>query len=128
VHHGEGISGNPQRNYALTKISNPDTFLYYLDDDNIVHPSLFHLVKVMDKNKMYTFNQYKGLRGNNVNVKFIDTAMFMIHFPLCSGITWDKHKYDADGFYIRECYETRQQNHVFVDNALCYYNKMSAEN
>jgi predicted O-methyltransferase YrrM len=128
VHHGEGISGNPQRNYALTKISNPDTFLYYLDDDNIIHPSLFHLVKVMDKNKMYTFNLYKGLRGNNVNVKFIDTAMFMIHYPLCAGITWDKHKYDADGFYIRECYVTHQQNHVFVDNELCYYNKMSAQN
>jgi predicted O-methyltransferase YrrM len=128
VHHGEGISGNPQRNYALTKISNPDTFLYYLDDDNIVHPSLFHLVKVMDKNKMYTFNQYKGLRGNNVNVKCIDTAMFMIHYPLCAGITWDKHKYDADGFYIRECYVTHQKNHVFVDNELCYYNKMSAQN
>jgi hypothetical protein len=38
---GEGISGNPQRNYALTKITNPNTVLYYLDDDNILHPNLY---------------------------------------------------------------------------------------
>ena len=29
---GEGISGNPQRNYALTKITNPNPLLYYLYD------------------------------------------------------------------------------------------------
>jgi hypothetical protein len=31
-----GISGNGQRNYALTKITNENTLLYYLDDDNII--------------------------------------------------------------------------------------------
>ena len=37
VYKGEDISGNPQRNYASTKITNPNTLLYYLDDDNILH-------------------------------------------------------------------------------------------
>ena len=37
VYKGEGISGNPQRNYAWTKITNPNTFLHFLDDDNILH-------------------------------------------------------------------------------------------
>jgi predicted O-methyltransferase YrrM len=40
VYKGEGISGNPQRNYALTKISNENTLLYYLDDDNLLHPNI----------------------------------------------------------------------------------------
>ena len=44
VFKGEGISGNPQRNYALTKITNPDTLLYYLDDDNIIHPNFYRLL------------------------------------------------------------------------------------
>ena len=29
VFKGEGKSGNPQRNYALTKITNPDSLIYY---------------------------------------------------------------------------------------------------
>ena len=37
VYKRKGISGNPQRNYASTKITNPNTLLYYLDDDNILH-------------------------------------------------------------------------------------------
>jgi len=41
VYKGEGISGNPQRNYALTKITNSNTSLYYLDDDNTLITSKF---------------------------------------------------------------------------------------
>jgi hypothetical protein len=33
-------AGNGQRNFALTKITNTDTLLYYLDDDNTIHPDL----------------------------------------------------------------------------------------
>ena len=47
----------PQRNYVLTKITNPNTFLYYLDDDNILHPNLYKLLNVIDYDKMYSFNQ-----------------------------------------------------------------------
>jgi len=38
-----GISGNGQRNYALTRITNEHKLLYYLDDDNIIHPDLYNL-------------------------------------------------------------------------------------
>ena len=44
VYKGEGISGNPQRNYALSKITNENTLLYYLDDDNIIHYDLYKLL------------------------------------------------------------------------------------
>jgi hypothetical protein len=47
----------PQRNYALTKITNPNTLLYYLDDDNILHPNLYKLLNVIDNDKMCIFNQ-----------------------------------------------------------------------
>ncbi len=43
VDKGPGISGNPQRNFALTKITNPNALLYYLDGDNILHPNLHKL-------------------------------------------------------------------------------------
>ena len=41
VNKGEGISGNGQRNYALTKITNPNTLWYYLDDDNISNIQIY---------------------------------------------------------------------------------------
>lgn len=127
VYKGDGISGNPQRNYALSTIKNNDTFIYYLDDDNIIHPSLYKLLKIIDKNKVYTFNQYEGnkLIGNNINVSKIDTAMFIIDYNLCKDIKWINHLFDADGYYIKECYERNKNKHIFVDNELCYYNEIT---
>ena len=125
VYRGEGISGNPQRNYALTKISNPDTTLYYLDDDNVIHPELYDLLNIIDNTKMYTFNQHNGLRGNNVKVNAIDTAMLVIPYNLCRELKWIPDRYNADGHYIAECYRNNKHKHVYVDNSLCYYNKLA---
>jgi SAM-dependent methyltransferase len=122
VYRGDGISGNPQRNFALTKISNPDTFLYYLDDDNTIHPDLYKLMNVIAKNKMYTFNQLNRLKGNVIRLSNVDTAMFLIHYDLCKNIKWINDKYDADGYYIMECCNNSRFNYIYVNNDLCYYN------
>lgn len=122
VFQGPGISGNPQRNYALTKITNEDTLIYYLDDDNIFHPNIYKLLNIIDNDKMYTFNQYNRIKGNNINVGRIDTAMFIMPYKLCKNIQWILDKYDADGYYIVECYNRNKNIHIFVDNDLCYYN------
>lgn len=120
----EGISGNPQRNYAISKITNSDTLLYYLDDDNILHPNIYKLLNIIDNTKLYTFNQFNRLKGNNVNVGYIDSAMAIIPYTLCKNERWITNKYDADGYYIKGCYENKRSVHVFVDNDLCYYNRI----
>jgi len=125
VYKGEGISGNPQRNYALSKITNPDTLLYYLDDDNILHPNLYRLLNNIDNSRMYTFNQYNRIKGNNITIGGIDTAMVIIPYKICKNETWILDRYDADGYYIKECYDKNKNAHIFVDNDLCYYNKLS---
>jgi hypothetical protein len=124
VHNSKGISGNPQRNYALSKITNPNTLLYYLDDDNIIHPNLYKLMKFIDNTKIYTFNQHNRIKGNNISVNKIDTAMIVIPYELCKNQKWLLDKYNADGFYIKECFNKKQNLHVYVDNSLCYYNKI----
>lgn len=124
IFNGEGISGNPQRNYALTKVSNPDTLIYYLDDDNIIHPDMYKLLNIIDNNKMYTFNQYNRMKGNNISLTKIDTAMVIIPYKLCKNVKWILDKYEADGYYIIECYYSNQNKNVFIDNDLCYYNKL----
>lgn len=121
---GEGISGNPQRNYALTKITNPDTLIYYLDDDNIIHPDMYKLLNIIDNNKMYTFNQYNRMKGNDIRLTTIDTAMVIIPYRLCKNVKWILDKYEADGSYIIECYYSNLNKNVFIDNDLCYYNKL----
>lgn len=120
-----GISGNPQRNYALSKITNPHALIYYLDDDNIIHPNLYKLLNIINNDKIYTFNQYNRLNGDNINVGSIDTAMFIIPYNLCKNVRWILPNYDADGYYIKECYNENKNIHIYVDNDLCYYNKIS---
>ena len=124
LHAGEGKSGNPQRNFALTQMTNLDTFIYYLDDDNIIHPSFYKLLNVIDKNKIYTFNQENGIIGKNINVGCIDTAMFLVDYNLCKNVKWISDEYCADGYYVKDCYESNRDQHVFVNNELCYYNKL----
>ena len=122
VYEGEGISGNPQRNYALSKITNNNTLLYYLDDDNTIHPNIYKLLNIIDNNKLYTFNQYKGIKGNDIRVNGIDTAMVIIPYNSCKNIKWVLDKYEADGYYIKECYDKNKNTHIYVDNNLCHYN------
>lgn len=122
VYKGSGLSGNPQRNFALTKITNKDTYLYYLDDDNTIYKPFYKLLDIIDKGKIYTFNQKDRIKGNNITVGGIDTAMCLIHYSLCEGIKWITDKYDADGYYIKECYDKNTNKHIYIDEDLCTYN------
>lgn len=121
---GDGISGNDQRNYALTKVTNENTILYYLDDDNIIHSDLYKLLDVIDNNKIYTFNQYNRIRSNKIEYCHIDTAMFLVPYMLCKNIKWKVDIYQADYQYIKECVDNNPNTRIYVDNDLCYYNEI----
>ena len=54
--------------------------LDYLDDDNVIHPNFYKVFDNIDKNKIYTFNQYNRIKGNNINVGCTDTTMVIIPF------------------------------------------------
>jgi hypothetical protein len=133
IYIGEGISGNPQRNYALDLIEHTDTYLYFLDDDNIIHQELYSLLDTIEPGKMYTFDQsrprnvypYKELLpGNKIEIYNIDTAMFLIDFNLCKDIKWHIEKYNADGYYIKDCYDRNRKRWKYVDKTMAYYNKL----
>ena len=115
-------SGNGQRNFALSKITNENTLLYYLDDDNIVHPNLYNLLNNINNNTIYSFNQYNRIKGGNPNIGYIDTAMVLIPFNLCKNIIWKLDIYEADGHYIKDCIDSNRDKHVYIDEDLCYYN------
>jgi len=118
----ESVYGNDQRNYALGKITNPETYIYFLDDDNIMHPDLFKMGLV--PNKIYSFNQHDGLTGKQLRPGHIDTSMVLMYYPLISSIKWKLEKYESDGIYIQDCYLKNKGAWYYINRCLCYYNKL----
>lgn len=125
VHTSEGISGNPQRNFALDQIQNEDTYLYFLDDDNLIHKDLYKLLSIIGDNKIVTFDQKDRSKGNNIKLGQIDTAMFLVDFKLCHTIRWVLHEYAGDFYFIEECYSKNRDQWIYVNNLLCTYNSLS---
>lgn len=126
AHSFDSISGNYQRNYGLSKISNPETYIYFLDDDNIIHPDLYSFS--LSPGNFYTFDQLRNgetFEGNNPKPLKIDSAMVLIYFPMVKGITWGLGEYHSDGNYIRDCYHKCINRWIYINKILCYYNKLN---
>jgi len=136
----EGKYGYPQRNYALSLVNNKESYIYFLDDDNIIHPDLYTLSLL--PGKIYTFNQLhkdnnldsknlnnnldsknlKILYGGNIKVGKIDIAMYMIYYPLLKDLQFGVDKYHGDGQFIVDCYNLNKHTWIYVNKILCYYN------
>jgi glycosyltransferase involved in cell wall biosynthesis len=125
LEHNGGISGNPQRNYAIDHVE--DGYVYFLDDDNIVHPNLWSVVNMLDGEHFYTFDQLRDnkhivLYGNRIAVGHIDTAMYIVHRKHIGNIRWINSKYDADGHFICDIYREHSGSHKYIRELGCYYN------
>jgi hypothetical protein len=53
-------------------------------------------------------------------------AVLASPYNLCKNITWKLDIYEADGYYIKECYDNNKDKHVYIDADLCYYNFLQA--
>ncbi len=124
IHTSKGISGNPQRNFALDHVQNEDTYLYFVDDDNLIHKDLYKLLDIVDDGKIYTFDQKNGIEGNSILLGHIDTAMVLIDYKLCKNIRWTLMEYAADFYYFNECYQQNRDKWIYVNNAFCTYNTL----
>ena len=139
------VSGNSQRNFALNylnKKKDKNFFIYFLDDDNILHKNFYNIIKNLNKNNtksIYTFDQLrkqkifinnkfqyiKVLKGNIIKTGYIDIAMFLPNFSLVNNIRWIKKKYTADGDYIVKCMKRNKTNHKYLPIVGCHYNYIS---
>jgi hypothetical protein len=113
----------------MTNVQNNNTYLYFLDDDNIIHPNLYKFLNTIgDEKCIYTFiqNNHGNLsKGNRLHIGGIDTAMFLIHFDLCKDIRWNITKHEADGIFFLNCYNNNKDKHKYIENELCYYNYLN---
>lgn len=121
-----GISGNPQRNFGMTFAN--DGFIYFLDDDNIIHPNFWNILDTLNPEKFYTFDQLRNiktgeiLKGNNIQVFKIDTAMYIVHKNHIGQIKWILDKYNADGHFICDVRNKNPASHVYIESVASYYN------
>lgn len=120
-----GAAGHPQRNYGVSMINNG--FIYFLDDDNIIHPEFWNIINSLDESYFYTFDQLRDktgkiLRGNNIAIGHIDTAMFIVPKKMFEGTPWVHNRYEADGIFIESVYSKNKDRHKYIDKVACYYN------
>lgn len=132
--HEGSTYGNMERNYGISLIPpSSEAYVYFLDDDNLVHPYFWSTVyPVLQRGvaDFITFDQQRTLtqvlRGPVGKVYHMDTAMFVSRRSLVGDVRWRLWRYDADGLFAEEM-QARAQNHVYVPCICALYNVLMVD-
>lgn len=121
-------SGNSQRNKALDLVRYG--LIYFLDDDNVIHPNFWKLVPQMELDHFYTFDQQRWdefvpvpggiFKGDTPRLQKIDTAQYVVDVRMAR--PWKEDDYKADGLFIEDIFLRFHQEHVYVSEVAAYYN------
>jgi glycosyltransferase involved in cell wall biosynthesis len=100
----ESRSGNAQRNFANKMIRGG--YVFYLDDDTILHPKLWESVKDCTEDlvcwKQCNKDNSHRLSVGEWQVGHIDSGSFMVDQNTMGDSEWALDRYDADGYFARE--------------------------
>jgi glycosyltransferase involved in cell wall biosynthesis len=118
------VGGGIARQQALDIIK--DGFVYFLDDDNIIHPNFWNIFNNARLEKFYTFNciaaiNEKILYGDSCKRGTIDTGQYLIPRKLIGNTIW-QNIYTGDGYFIEEIYNNHSDKHCYVNEIAAYYN------
>ncbi len=127
----QGRVGNDQRNFALDllrKQASCHDYVYFLDDDNIVHPrftsAILPIIREGDY-QLITFGQERHdgvhIDGTQLLPGRADTAMFVARLDLVGSSTWASSRYDADGAFLEEL-SRKDPTWIVVPHVAAYYN------
>jgi len=114
--------GKAQVNFVLTFIRNTDSYIYVLDDDNLLPRNFFDYDYNTKESKVYLFPQQ---RGNKIVqpqpiVNQIDQAQFLSHASVSS--FYENYAYCGDGIHIEKtCNEVPYK---CLEQPIVYYNKL----
>lgn len=124
-----GKWGNAQRTFGMSQANGE--YLYFLDDDNIIHPRLIPLLEKLTasgERPVIVVNQ--ALKSGELRLRATlpphpngtDTAQVLIPRELTLGHKWDTNMYEADGKFFGEIFNENKERFVVVNEVACYYN------
>lgn len=101
--------------------------IYFLDDDNIVHPNLNKYINDPTKAIVGHQQNKKGIvrlhaHERKMHVGGIDTAQVILPYHLAVSERWIEDNYCADGFYFEALYRKEPTIFNFINEVICYYN------
>jgi O-antigen biosynthesis protein len=118
-------------------------WIYFLDDDNILHEDFYteiqSLVKQYPDKLGFIFSQkidYKDFTNTdiriasseNVKVRHIDLAQYILDRSLLSNEHLFGTGYLSDGIFIEKLYKEKKEYFHITDKILCYYNYLEKKN
>ncbi len=130
-----GISGNPQRNYALDIIN--DGYVYFLDDDNKIHHQFIKYYRSFISsypdhgfivNQLNNDGSIRLYAPDIPSVGNVDTAQFLLTREMIGDVRWDPFNYCADGKFISDIHKIYGDKIIKVNRNLSYYNELRYDN
>jgi len=126
------IMGNGQRNKALDMIHNnyceeyADRWIYFNDDDTIIHSNLFDVVKQHQGADFIHFMQHDKeghirLNGDVIRAEHTDTHNFIFKASLLGDTRWVLRKHTADGIFAEQMFR-KASNRLYIPQVLSVYN------
>lgn len=120
--------GNLGRNFGLGLVHDKLSYIYFLDDDNIIHPNFWKFVYPVlleGKNDFITFDQLHRpetiLEGPLAILNMIDTAMFVTQRGLIGHTRWRLVAQNADGWFALRM-QGEARNHTYMNHICAYHN------
>ena len=125
---GDDFAGHKKRNWFLDNVL--DGYVYFCDDDNLIHPELFkNLVGKLDGTSiiMDQYNKNDSLRLSHtepIEVGHVDVGNILINRKDIGDLRFEADKYEADGILFNEIFVKRGVPIKRDAEAKTYYNKL----
>jgi len=125
-------------NSVVKTIKNQDDWIYFLDDDNIIHKNFYtRITKEINNHphkngfifsqdvdfKDFTKRKIRIAEPNKVKLRHIDLAQYFLKRNMFSGNNWFKPRsWGSDGVFIEDLYNQKKNEFCFITDVLCHYN------